>query len=233
MTPLVLTGSAWVKDRPLFPPLRLELAAGAWTSLLGPSGVGKTTLLRLIAGLPTGVRFEGRVEGRRPAALMAQDAGLLPWLTVAQNVALGARLRGERADPARVQALLDSVGLGNLSERYPAALSGGQRQRVALARTLIEDRDPVLLDEPFSALDALSRLRMQDLAAELLRGRTVLMVTHDPGEAARLSDHILLLTETGLTAQPVPATPPPRRMDAPEVLAAQADLLGRLIGAAA
>ncbi|HEY0212035.1 MAG TPA: ATP-binding cassette domain-containing protein [Paenirhodobacter sp.] len=226
---LILSGSAWVGDVPLFAGLRLELPRARWTALLGPSGVGKTTILRLIAGLPTGVRFQGAVENARPVALMAQDAALLPWLTVAQNVALGARLRHQIPDWTRVQDLLHRVGLADLADRMPAALSGGQRQRVALARTLMEDRDPVLLDEPFSALDVRARLRMQDLAADLLRGRTVLMVTHDPAEAARLADHLLVLTEAGLTQHRAPPAPPPRPPDAPDVLATQARLMAQLM----
>lgn len=227
---LVLSGQVRVDGRALFPPLRLELPPGSWTALLGPSGVGKSTLLRLIAGLPCGGVLEvGEVTGRRPVALMAQDPGLLPWLSVRQNATLGARLRGEAADTARLDAILSRTGLADHAAKYPAALSGGQRQRVALARTLMEDRPLVLLDEPFSALDARMRLMMQDLAAELLAGRTVLMVTHDPAEAARLADRILLLTETGLEAHAAPASPAPRAPADREVLTCQSALLARLV----
>ena len=212
----------------LFGPLALRLAPGRVTCLLGASGVGKSTLLRLLAGLPTGVDFRGTVDSA-PAALMGQDPGLFSWLTVAQNVALGARLRGERADPARIAALIDAVELTGLETRLPANLSGGQRQRVALARTLAEDRPLVLLDEPFSALDARLRLMTGDMAVRLLKGRTVLMVTHDPAEAARLGDRILVMTPAGLAEIDGPPGEVPRRHDAPEVLAAQAGLTERLI----
>src|SRR5690606_31081415 len=111
----------------------------------------------------------------------------------------GALLRGHRADASLLDAILARTGVADTAAGYPPALSGGQRQRVALARTLMEDRPLVLLDEPFSALDARMRLLMQDLAARLLAGRTVLMVTHDPAEAARLADRILVLTEAGLS----------------------------------
>lgn len=211
----------------LFGPLRLDLPAGQVTCLLGASGVGKSTLLRLLAGLPTGVTFEGQVK-RLPAALMAQEDGLLPWLTVAQNVGLGARLRGEAvADPA---ALLASVGLAGFEARLPGTLSGGQWQRVALARTLAEDRPLVLLDEPFSALDARLRLEISALALRLLAGRRVMIVTHDPAEAARLGDQILILTPKGLLPHPAPEGAVPRRHDDAPVLKAQAALMERLLG---
>ena len=212
----------------LFAPLDLTLPHRSVTCLLGASGVGKSTLLRLLAGLPVGVTFRGRVE-TRPAALMGQDPGLFSWLTVAQNVGLGARLRSEPADPARIAALIEAVGLEDLAGRLPAQLSGGQRQRVALARTLAEDRPLVLLDEPFSALDARLRLLIGDMAVRLLSGRTVLIVTHDPAEAARLGDRITVMTPSGLSEQPAPTGPVPRPHDAPGVLAAQARLTDRLI----
>lgn len=229
MMPVTLSGQVRIGGRALFPPVRLTLAPGKWTALLGPSGVGKSTLLRLIAGLPIGGDFIGSVENRPAVALMAQDPGLLGWLDVRQNAALGARLRGETPDRDRLETILAHTGLADHAAKRPAALSGGQRQRVALARTLMEDRALVLLDEPFSALDARMRLMMQDLTAGLLRGRTVLMVTHDPAEAARLSDHILVLTEAGLTSVPAPAGAAPRPPVAPGTLACQADLLARLI----
>ena len=212
----------------LFGPLELRLEPGRLTCLLGASGVGKSTLLRLLAGLPTGVGFLGSVASQ-PAALMGQDPGLFAWLSVAQNVGLGARLRGEAVDAARIKGLVAAVGLTGLEDRLPARLSGGQRQRVALARTLAEDRPLVLLDEPFSALDVALRLQIGDMAARLLSGRTVLMVTHDPAEAARLGDRILVLTPAGLAEHPPPSGPVPRRHDAPEVLPAQAALTERLL----
>lgn len=212
----------------LFAALDLTLEPGRITCLLGASGVGKSTLLRLLAGLPTGIEFRGTVA-TLPCALMGQDSGLFPWLTVAQNIGLGARLRREPADPVLIARMVEAVGLDGLEDRLPARLSGGQRQRAALARTLAEDRPLVLLDEPFSALDARLRLQIGDMAARLLQGTTVLMVTHDPAEAARLGDRILVMTPGGLAEHPAPPGPVPRRHDAPEVLAAQAALTERLL----
>lgn len=182
-------------------------------------------MLRLIAGLPIGGVFDGVIENARPVALMAQDPGLLSWLNVRENIALGARLRAQAVDRDRLDGILDRTGLTPFALHRPHALSGGQRQRVALARTLMEERELVLLDEPFSALDVRMRLMMQDLSAGLLRGRTVLMVTHDPAEASRISDHIVVLTETGLTEIAVAKSHTPRAPTDPDNMALQAHLL--------
>ncbi len=227
---LTFQGQATIDGRVLFAPLSLTLDAGRWTCFLGGSGVGKTTVLRLIADLPTGADFAGTItaEDATPVAhrvaYMAQNDLLLPWATVTQNVALGARLRGQKTDPARVLRLLDRVGLAAHANKRPAALSGGQRQRVALARTLMEDKPFILLDEPFSALDAQTRAAMQELATELLADRTVLAVTHDPGEAARLGHAIHVMTAQGLTACAPPKTEVPRAVSAMDTLTCQASL---------
>lgn len=209
--------SVCLGGRPVLAAQDLALAGGRTTALLGPSGSGKSTLLRLIAGLmplPPGgtiTASDGAPLGPR-IAWMAQQDLLLPWRSVLGNVMLGAALRGARPDIDRARALLDRVGLLALADRRPGTLSGGQRQRTALARTLMEDRPVVLMDEPFSALDAPTRHRLQALAAELLSGRTVVLVTHDPGEALRMAHHVLVLRGTPATAEelPVPAGAPPR-----------------------
>ncbi|MEM6467674.1 MAG: ABC transporter ATP-binding protein [Pseudomonadota bacterium] len=226
--PLHIHGSATIDGTPIFARLDLTLEPGTWTCLLGASGVGKTTVLRLFAGLAEHVDFDGTLSDPGRVALMAQQDMLLPWLSTLDNVLLGARLRGETADRAKGLSVLDRVGLGPHADKKPAALSGGQRQRVALARTLMEDRQVVLLDEPFSALDALTRSQMQDLAADVLRGRTVLLVTHDPGEAARLGQKIVIMTGSELQDVPPPAGDIPRPPDHADVLRAQADLLNLL-----
>lgn len=227
-------GGASINGSSLFAPVTLDLQAGQWTCLLGGSGVGKSTLLRLISGLPTGAHFEGSITASDAApvaprvAYMAQDDLLLPWANVSQNILLGARLRGEKPDTNRLRAILGRVGLIEHAAKKPAELSGGQRQRVALARTLMEDKPIILLDEPFSALDAQTRAAMQDLAVELLRGKTVLVVTHDPAEAARLGHAIVVMSPDGLTNCPPPSAPIPRPVDAMEILECQAALLRHL-----
>lgn len=236
---ITFQGSASIEGRALFAPVSLTLDAGRWTCLLGGSGVGKTTVLRLLANLPTGATFDGGISATDGAsvadriAYMAQDDLLLPWATVEKNIALGARLRGARADAGRLGRLLDRCGLRAHLGKRPSELSGGQRQRVALARTLMEDKPIILLDEPFSALDAQTRASMQDLAVELLADRTVLVVTHDPGEAARLGHAIHVMTPAGLISCTPPETAVPRAVDAMETLTCQSDLLRLLMGQAA
>jgi len=229
MTGVTLSGYVQIGGQRLFPPIRLVLQPKKWTALLGPSGVGKSTLLRLIADLPIAGDFCGNLENTSPVALLAQDPCLLPWLTIAQNAALGARLRGGRPNLDQLAQILRQTGLAAHSHKYPAELSGGQKQRVALARTLMENRPLVLLDEPFSALDAPMRLMMQDLTARLLQDRTVLIVTHDPAEAARLCDHIYILTDSGLSECPAPSVPAPRPPTCADTLATQTDILERLL----
>lgn len=140
-------------SRVIFDKLSFDIPAGQWISLLGASGAGKTSLLRIIAGLAAPTHGQVQASDGRPLAprlaWMGQKDLLYPWLSVRDNVALGARLRGERVDRQRVARLLEQVGLSHCADDRPASLSGGMRQRAALARTLYEDRPIVLMDEPF------------------------------------------------------------------------------------
>lgn len=235
---ITLRGQHRIGDTALFD-ADLALPAGHWTCLLGASGVGKSTVLRLILGLETGGTFDGEISASDDAPLdgrisyMAQSDLLLPWLSVRDNVTIGAKLRGQAPDPDRAQDLLDRVGLADHATKTPVALSGGMRQRAALARTLMEDRPAVFLDEPFSALDASTRAEMQELAVEVLQGKTVLLVTHDPAEAARVGHQVLLLSAQGVTQWPVPTSTIPRDVDDVETIQCQSSLLAHLRGQAA
>lgn len=189
--------------KPLFQDLCLELEGGRCTCILGPSGCGKSTLLKLIAGsaaLPfTGtISLDGQLPGGQQVAWMGQNDLLLPWLSLLDNVLLGARLRHEVTETRRHKALalIEAAGLTGSEQALPKTLSGGMRQRGALLRTLMEERPVLLMDEPFSALDALTRVRLQNLSAKLTKGATVVLVTHDPLEALRLADRIIVLAGT-------------------------------------
>ena len=241
---LTIKGDAHIGSQLIFKVACLEIPAGGWTCLLGRSGVGKTTILKLIAGLDEHISFTGDISSSDAMplagriALMSQTDNLLPWLSVRGNVMLGSRMRREHGQSDQADALIERVGLTEFSDRKPHTLSGGMRQRVALARTLMEDRPIMLLDEPFSALDAGLRAEMQELAAELFTGKTVLLITHDPAEAARMGDRLYLMTGFGvenLTAilpqQPNQSQQTVRDFDSAEVLAATGSLLSKLRGA--
>lgn len=223
-------------DTAILTPLDHHFASGQWHVILGRSGAGKSTLLRAIAGLlpAASVRGEILVDGeasyRGQLALMAQYNDLLPWLTASDNIQLGARLRGEARNEQTAQHWLKAIGLAGQGSKRPAQFSGGERQRIALARTLAENRPLVLMDEPFSALDAVNRHSLQTLAARLLRGKTVLMITHDPFEALRLADtlHILDKNPSRLTPCPLPDSAPPRELDDAAFSHAHRELLERL-----
>jgi sulfonate transport system ATP-binding protein len=177
--------------------MRLQLEAGEIVSLIGASGCGKSSLLSVAAGLDPHYRGSVRLRGQASGGpnpeigLIFQEPRLFPWLTVAQNIAFGA----PAPDAARIEALLEEVGLPGYGQALPKQLSGGQAQRVALARGLYTAPRVLLLDEPFSAVDAFTRMRLQDLLARVARERrlTVLLVTHDIDEALFLSDRIVLM----------------------------------------
>lgn len=229
-----LRGTHHIDGQRLFGPVDVTLPGGAWTCVLGRSGVGKSTMLRLIAGLPCAGHFKGQVTASDDAPLegrisvMAQSDLLLPWLSVLENTVIGARLREQKPDTRKAESLLNRVGLSDHLHKKPNALSGGMRQRTALARTLMEDRPIALLDEPFSALDASTRADMQELAAEVLANKTVLLVTHDPAEAVRLGHQIIVLMPDAVQQWPTLQIAPIRDQYAAETVACQAELLKHL-----
>ncbi|HKW58829.1 MAG TPA: ABC transporter ATP-binding protein [Candidatus Dormibacteraeota bacterium] len=199
----------------------LEVKRGEFVCVVGGSGSGKTTLLNILAGLDRPTSGRARVHGR--VALIFQEAGLLPWLTAAGNVQLALELRGVRSRKRRSMAfeLLSRVHLAGFENRRPHELSGGMKQRVAIARALAQDADVLLMDEPFGALDAITR---DVLHQELERiwsesGLTILFVTHNPREAVRLGDRVLVFTSRpGRVAHEVRIElPRPRSLDSPEL----------------
>jgi NitT/TauT family transport system ATP-binding protein len=211
----------------------LSVQTGEFVCLVGASGCGKSTLLNLVAGLdrPT----TGRVERRAgEATLMFQDAALFPWLTVARNVELALRLRGvsKRARQARAAELLRLVRLEGFAAKRPHELSGGMRQRVALARALAQDRRILLMDEPFGALDAMTRDLLHEELERIWRESdlTILFVTHNVREAVRLADRVVLLSSRpGRIVETYPVNiPRPRRIESPDVSAQAAAITDRL-----
>lgn len=184
--------------------ISLSVQPGEFVSILGPSGAGKSTIFSLLTGTmkPAGgvLSFDGEPLGRdqKPFAFMPQRDALMPWRRIIDNVTLGLEVQGMKRREARerVEALIGEFGLAGFEEHYPSALSGGMRQRAALLRTVVQDRQMLLLDEPFSALDALTRTRMQTwLEAMWLKHRwTAMLVTHDVREAVYLSDRIHVLS---------------------------------------
>lgn len=207
--------------------VHLQLQEGECVALVGASGCGKSTLLRIAAGLERDYDGQVRLAGRATAGptrdirFVFQEPRLFPWLTVAGNVAFDG---GESTDAARVAQLLDEVGLAGFGTRLPKELSGGQAQRVAIARGLFVQPRVLLLDEPFSAVDAFTRLKLQDLLLRVARAHriAVLMVTHDIDEAVYLGDRVLVL-EAGpgrISASIGVDLPQPRDRDGPEVGAA-------------
>lgn len=204
--PIACTGLAKIHDNGVMAldPLDLTFAPGRTTALIGASGCGKSTLLRLIAGLERPTAGQVLIAGEPPAqqaaqgaiAMAFQDPSLLPWLTLRKNIALARKLARQPADPGLVDELIGLVGLEGFQETRPAALSGGMRQRAAIARALATRPRVLLLDEPFGAVDELTRRQLARDLPPLWQplGTTTLLVTHSVDEAVLLSDRILVLS---------------------------------------
>ncbi|ENO86255.1 ABC transporter ATP-binding protein [Thauera linaloolentis] len=211
--------------RTIIDALDLEIAPGEFVALLGRSGCGKTTLLRMLAGLDPASGGQLSVPSAR--AVVFQEHRLMPWKRVWRNVTLGVRTPDARR---RAEQALAEVGLAERSQAWPVTLSGGEAQRVALARALVREPELLLLDEPFAALDALTRIRMHHLVQSLWSAHrpAVLLVTHDVDEALQLADRILVLDNGRFIADQAIHIPRPRTADIAEFRALRHRLLGWL-----
>lgn len=223
-------------DREVLRHVSLAVAAGEFVAIVGKSGCGKSTLLRLLSGLDAATEGVVTLDGQPikgisgQARIMYQDARLLPWHSVLDNVTLGLRGHKAKVRERGLRALAD-VGLADRAGEWPAVLSGGQRQRVALARALAHRPRLLLLDEPLGALDALTRIDMQDLIEGLWleHGFTALLVTHDVGEAVALADRVIVVEDGRISLeQSVPLRRPRERGDA-GYAAIEGEILNRLL----
>ena len=209
--------------------VKLELHAGEFVAVVGRSGCGKSTLLRAIAGLETaeqGTIAIGKGAIAASVRIMFQEARLLPWKTVLENVAIGMPRSLNAA-----AATLATVGLADRADDWPAELSGGQRQRVALARALLHEPELLLLDEPLGALDALTRIEMQQLIESLwlARGFTAVLVTHDVQEAIALADRVVLIEDGRITLDLKIDLPRPRARGSVAFASLEQRLLGHIL----
>lgn len=213
-------------DNVIIDGLDLEIRAGEFVALLGRSGSGKSTFLRALGALDSDVDGYLRVPARR--AIVFQDPRLLPWQRVLANVTVGLPATG--AVQRQALAALDEVALADKANVWPRTLSGGEAQRVALARALVREPQLLLLDEPFGALDALTRIRMHGLLMDLYRRHTpaVLLVTHDVDEAILLADRVIVLTDGTISLDVDVAVPKPRGRDSHEFATLRRRLLSEL-----
>lgn len=202
----------------------LLIPPGQFVALLGESGSGKTTLLRAVAGLDADAHSIGHAQTSGNVSVLFQDARLLPWLSVIDNLTLG---MDSPATRQRAQHLLQEVGLGDKSSVWPSTLSGGQKQRAALARSLLREPHVLLADEPFGALDALTRMRMHSLLLRLVERTqpTVILVTHDVDEALLLADRVVVLQHGKIAQDHEIDLPHPRRPNHPRFMQLRAHLL--------
>ncbi len=213
--------------------ITFDVRGQTFVSIVGPSGCGKSTLLNIISGVETHTSGDISVtsDDGRPARLgyVFQDPRLLPWRTVTRNM-LYVQDRDDEVTRKRVDKYLDMVGLAKHGDFYPAQLSGGMQQRVGIARAFAVEPDLLIMDEPFSHLDAITARSLREHLQQLWQqsGKTVLFVTHDIMEAVQLSDRIIVLRHGGHIHADIPIDlPHPRRASDPEVAAVQAEILGR------
>jgi sulfonate transport system ATP-binding protein len=219
-------------ERRVLDGLQLAIPPGQFVAIVGRSGSGKSTLLRILCGLEEPTQGSAQVidsdgrDARSQVRVVFQEPRLLPWKSLLANVGIGSR----GVNDARARSVLTAVGLGDRLHDYPGVLSGGQRQRVALARALLHEPCVMLLDEPFGALDALTRIEAQRLVEELWaqHGFTALLVTHDVTEAVLLADRVLLIEDGEIADSFEVAVPRPRRRDNPELAVIAARILDRI-----
>ena len=223
-------------DKTVLDSLDLHVPAGQFLAIVGRSGCGKSTLLRLLADLDAADAgsISLGIEGARRAytRVMFQEPRLLPWARVIENVEVGLGSERYAADGARrAREALDSVGLGDRGEDWPAILSGGQKQRVALARALVSRPRLLALDEPLGALDALTRIEMQHLLEQvwLREGFTAILVTHDVAEALTLADRVVMIEEGRISLDIAIHLPRPRRRGSVDLAVLEEQILSRLL----
>lgn len=214
--------------------IHLKVNKGDFIAIVGKSGCGKSTLLRLIAGLDPISKGELLVDGKPikenslTAKMMFQDGRLLPWKSVQQNVGLGLK----KGNQEKINTLLGKVGLLERAKDWPSVLSGGQRQRVALARALVHEPELLLLDEPLGALDALTRMEMQQLIEELWKEQqfTAILVTHDVEEAVALANRVIVIENGTISMEQTIILPYPRQRDHPAFTKFVHKLLNQIVG---